>query len=172
MINEKMQAALNEQINAEFYSSYIYLSMAAYFDSENLPGFSSWMKVQAQEEVSHAMILFNYVCERGGRVLVEAIEKPDTEWESTLAAFEAAYNHECKVSGLINNLVDLALELRDHATNAMLQWFVSEQVEEENSADDIVQKLKRASGNPNAILMLDSQLAARVFTMPSQLAAE
>ena len=167
-----MQAALNKQINAEIYSSYLYLSMSSYFDSINLGGFSSWMKVQAQEEISHSMIMFNYVCERGGRVLLDSIDKPEIEWDSPLAAFGAAFNHECLVSGMINDLVDLALSGRDHASNAMLQWFVSEQVEEESTADDVVQKLKLAGDNPNALLMLDSQMSARVFTPPAALTGE
>ena len=161
MLKESIEQALNKQINWELYSAYLYLSMAAYFDSINLKGFSHWMRMQFQEELNHAMKLFDYVSERGGRVVLEAIEKPPSEWKSPLDAFKAVYNHEVKVTGLINELVELALKERDHATYNMLQWFVNEQVEEEASADEIVQKLRLVGDEGRAIFMIDRELAQR-----------
>lgn len=166
-LSSPMETALNQQINAETYSAYLYLSMAAYFDSLNLPGFAQWMRVQTQEELVHAMKFFSFVNERNGRVLLQPIAGPPTDWASPLAAFEAAYEHEQKVTGLINNLVDLALQERDHASNIFLQWFITEQVEEEASANDIVQKLKLAGDNPHHLFVLDRELGTRVFTPPA-----
>jgi ferritin len=166
MLNEKMAKALNDQINAEFYSSYLYLSMAAYFDSLNLKGFANWMKVQAQEEDFHAKKFFGYVIDRSARVRLQAIKAPPHDWDSPLAVFEAAYKHECHVTDLINKLVDLSLKLSDHATNNVLQWFVGEQVEEEANADSIVQQLKLIGKDGQGLLMLDRELATRVFTPP------
>lgn len=167
MIGKKMQEALNEQVNAEFYSAYLYLSMVAYFESKNLSGFATWMRAQTQEEVMHAMKIYDYVNERGGRVTLKAIEGPPTEWDSPPAAFEAAYQHERKVTGLINDLVNLAIEEKDHAANTFLQWFVNEQVEEETSVDNVVQNLKMAQDAPGAMFMIDRELGQRVFTPPA-----
>ena len=167
MIKERIQDALNEQINAELYSSYLYLSMSAYFESINLKGFASWMRVQTQEELLHAMKFYDYLIERGGKVVLSSIESPPTEWPSPLAIFENAYQHEQKVTGLINELVDLAIAEKDHATNIILQWFVSEQVEEEASADEVVQKIKLMGDARGGIFMLDRELAQRVFTPPT-----
>lgn len=167
MIKEKIQDALNEQINAELYSSYLYLSMSAYFESINLKGFASWMRVQTQEELVHAMKFYDYLIERGGKVVLSSIESPPTEWSSPLAIFENAYQHEQKVTGLINELVNLAIAEKDHATNIILQWFVSEQVEEEASADEVVQKIKLMGDARGGIFMLDRELAQRVFTPPT-----
>ena len=167
MIDGRMQEALNKHANAEFYSSYLYLSMSAYFQSINLPGFAHWMRVQAREELAHAMKFYDYVIERGGRVSLQAVEAPTAQWDSPLAAFEDAYRHEQKVTGLINQLVDEAVQTRDHATNAFLQWFVSEQVEEEASADAIVQKLKLMGDAPGGLFMIDHELAQRVSGQPS-----
>ena len=166
MIDKKMQDALNEQINAELYSAYLYLSMVAYFESINLPGFATWMRAQTQEEVMHAMKIYDYVNERGGRVILKSIGEPQSEWESPLAAFEAAYGHEQKVTGLINGLVNLAIEEKDHAANMFLQWFINEQVEEESNADAIVQKLKLMADAPGGMYMLDNEMGQRVFTPP------
>ena len=166
MIDKKMQGAFNEQIKAELYSAYLYLSMVAYFESVNLPGFANWMRAQTQEEVMHAMKIYDYVNERGGRVILKSIGEPQTEWESPLAAFEAAYEHEQKVTGLINGLVNLAIEEKDHAANMFLQWFINEQVEEENNADAIVQKLKLMADAPGGMYMLDNEMGQRVFTPP------
>ncbi len=167
MLSEKMNKALNKQINEEIFSSYLYYAMAAYFDSKGLSGFSNWMRVQTQEELSHAAKLNDYINERGGRVVLEAIAKPALEWDSPLAAFEAAYQHEQHISKCINDLVDIAIAERDHATNNFLQWFVKEQVEEEASADEIVQKLKLVGENKGGMFMVNRELAARVYTPPA-----
>ena len=167
MISKKMEEALNEQVNAELYSSYLYLSMESFFKSQNLNGFANWMRIQTQEEVMHAMKMYDFINERGGRVLLKAIEGPQTEWDSTLAVFKAVSEHEQKVTGLINNLVDLAITEKDHATNSFLQWFVNEQVEEEASADEIVQQLKMMENAPGGIFMFDRELGQRVFTPPA-----
>jgi ferritin len=167
MISKKMEEALNGQVNAEMYSAYLYLSMESYFKSLNLSGCANWMRVQTQEELMHAMKIYDFINERGGRVTLQAIEGPPVKWESPLAVFEAVYAHEQKVTGLINELVDLAIKEKDHATNAFLQWFVNEQVEEESSADEMVQKLKMMEKAPGGMFMLDRELGQRVFTPPA-----
>ena len=167
MISKNMEKALNEQVNAELYSAYLYLSMEAYFKAQNLNGFANWMRVQTQEEVSHAMKIYEFINERGGRIILKAIEGPETEWDSALNVFNAVYEHEQIVTGLINNLVDLAIKEKDHATNSFLQWFVNEQVEEEASADGIVQQLKIMEQAPGGMFMLDRELGQRVFTPPA-----
>jgi len=161
MLSKKMLDALNGQINAELYSAYLYLSMASYFESVDLPGFSKWMRVQATEETAHAMKLFDYVVASRGRVTLRAVDAPKVQWSSALDAFEDAFKHELKVTGLIKDLVTLAEGEKDHATVVMLQWFVTEQVEEEASADEVVQKLKMAGESPNALMMLDQVMAKR-----------
>jgi ferritin len=163
MISKNIEKALNEQINAEMYSAYLYLSMESYFMSLNLNGFANWMRVQVQEELTHAMKIFDFVNERGGRTMLKSIAAPQAEWKSPLAVFEATYKHEQKVTGLINELVNLAVKEKDHATNVFLQWFVSEQVEEESSAQKIAQQLKMLEKTPAGILMLDRELGQRVF---------
>jgi ferritin len=167
MISQKIQDALNEQVNAELYSAYMYLSMATYFESASLSGFANWMNIQTQEEVPHAMKIYKFIEERMGRVILKAIDGPPTEWDSPLAAFEAVFAHEQKVTGLINGLVDLAIKENDHATRGFLQWFVDEQVEEEASADAIVQQLKLMKDAPGALYMLDKEMAQRVLTPPA-----
>lgn len=166
MLNEKMQDAINKQINAELFSSYLYLSMNAWFESMNLKGFSNWMKVQAQEEADHAMRFYDYVINRGGRVKLSKVDGPPMEWKSPLDAFEAVYKHEQKVTGMINDLVNLSIEEKDHASNTMLQWFVNEQVEEEANASDIIGKLKLIGKEGSGIFMLDRELATRVYVPP------
>jgi ferritin len=156
-----MEKALNEQLNAELYSAYLYLAMSAWFESQNLPGFAAWMRIQDREETTHAMKFFKFVAERRGRVVLKAIEEPAKDWKSPLAAFEAALEHERYITGRIGDLVNLAVEEKDHATNAFLQWFVNEQVEEEATADSIIQKLKMAEKAPGAMLMLDHELGQR-----------
>jgi len=168
MISERMQEALNGQLNAELYSSYLYLSMAAYFLDQNMGGCASWMRVQAQEEDMHAMKFYNFINERGGRVVLKTIDGPPTEWDSALAAFEAVLEHEQKVTGLINELVELALAEHDHATNIFLQWFVTEQVEEEDSANDVIQQIKMVGGAEGGLFMLDRELGQRTFTAPAE----
>ena len=167
MLNKKMEEALNEQVNAELYSAYMYLSMESYFKSLNLNGFANWMRAQTQEEVTHAMKIYDFINERGGRVTLKAVEGPPTKWDSPLAVFEAVYAHEQKVTRLINNLVDLAIKEKDYATNSFLQWFVNEQVEEESSADEVVQQLKMIENAPGGMFMLDRELGQRVFTPPA-----
>ena len=167
MLDEKMQTALNKQMNAELYSSYLYLSMSAYFQSISLPGFANWLRIQAQEELVHAMKFYDFINERGGRVMLQPVEGPPTEWSSPLDVFENTYKHEQKVTGLINDLVNLAVKEGDHATNIFLQWFVTEQVEEESSADEVVQKLKLMGDAKGGLFMLDREMAQRVFTPPA-----
>jgi len=167
MLNNDMEKALNAQVNAEMYSAYLYLSMSAFFQSKSLSGFAGWMRVQAQEEMVHAMKFYDFINERGGRVILEPIEAPPTDWDSPLATFEAVYEHEQKVTGLINELVELALEKHDHATNIFLQWFVSEQVEEEDSANEVVEKIKLVGDAKGGLFMLDRELGQRVFTPPA-----
>lgn len=161
MLSEKMEKALNDQINAEMFSSYIYLAMAAYFEDVNFPGMAQWMRLQADEENLHAMKFYDYVIERHGRVTLGAIDQPQAAWDSPLAAFENAFEHERYISGRINDLVTLAIEERDHATNSFLQWFVDEQVEEEASVDAVVQDLKRVADFPAGLFMLDRELGQR-----------
>ena len=172
MISKKMESAINNQINAEFYSSYLYLSMSSYLQSINLKGFANWMRIQAQEELYHAMKFYDYVNERGGKVLVKQIEKPPTEWDSPLAVFEYTYKHEQKVTSLINNLVDLAISEKDHASNSFLQWYINEQVEEESNADELVRKLKMMADTVNGLFIIDQELTKRIplFTFPQQAA--
>lgn len=166
MLSDRMEKALNDQVNAEFYSSYLYLSMAAYFNEVNLTGFARWMEVQALEELTHAMKFYRFINERGGRVALAAIKNPKTAWSSPLEAFEDAFKHEQMVTGLINDLVDLAIAEKDHASNHFLQWFVAEQVEEEASANEIVQKIKLVGEAQGGLFMLDRELGQRIFTLP------
>jgi ferritin len=167
MVNEKMESAINEQINWELYSSYLYMSMAAYFESINLKGCSSWMRKQAMEELTHVKRFYDFLTARGGRVLLSEIKAPPTEWETPLTVFEETLKHEQHVTSRINDLVDLSLELRDHATNSFLKWFVDEQVEEEESVDEVLQSLKLNESNPGGLFMIDKELAQRVFVPPA-----
>ncbi len=160
-LSEKLQDALNAQIKEELFSSYIYLSMAAYFESINLPGSAHWMREQSQEELEHAMKFFGYVHERGGRVELEAIDKPPFEFEGPLDVFEQALEHEQFISSCIADLYALAIEEKDYASFSILQWFIDEQVEEEESAGEIVDTLKMIGDKGHALIMLDRQLAQR-----------
>jgi ferritin len=166
MISKKMEDALNSQVNAELYSAYLYLSMAAWFESQNLMGFAHWLKVQTQEEMVHGLKFFNFINDRGGKVKLAAIKAPEVKWESPLHAFEFTYKHEQKVTGLINNLVDIATTEKDRAAQVFLDWFVNEQVEEEKSSSEIAQKLKMIGDNSSALYMLNQELAARIFNLP------
>jgi len=166
MLTEKVKKALNDQVNAEMYSAYLYLAMSAYFDSIDLPGFAKWMKMQAQEEMIHTMKMYDYVIERGGRVLLGAIEAPPSEWDGPLDAFKATLEHEQKVTGLINNLVNIAISESDHATNIFLQWFVSEQVEEESNVTAVLQQLKMVGGQGQGLFMMDRELGSRPVPQP------
>ena len=161
MLNQKIQDAFNKQLNSELFSSYLYLSMAAYFESQNLKGMARWMQLQAEEEHGHALKFLTFINDRGGRVLLTALEGPRTEWESPLAAFEDAYKHECTVTGQINDLVELAIGEKDHASNVFLQWFITEQVEEESSVQEIRDRLMTAGDNLALLYMVDRDLGQR-----------
>jgi len=161
MFSAKMQQTMNDQIKYELESAYIYLSMAAYFESINLPGFAHWMRIQTGEEQEHAMKFFDFIYDRGGRVVLQAIPQPPADFASPLDAFEKALAHEQKVTGLINDLYALAVEEKDYASQTFLQWFVDEQVEEEKSAGDIVEMLKMIGDKGQALFMADRQLAQR-----------
>ena len=161
MLTETMQKALNGQLNAELYSSYLYLSMNAYFKSVNLDGFANWMYYQAQEELEHSMKFYDFIIQRGGKVVLTQVEAPPIEWDSPLAVFEATLAHEQKVTGLINDLVEIALEERDHASHIFLQWFVSEQVEEEESVGGVLEQLKLMGDAKGGLFMIDRELAKR-----------
>ena len=161
MLSSKVQDAMNDQIQRELESAYIYLSMAAYFDTANLPGFAHWMKVQFQEEQAHAFKFYDFVNDRGGQVLLQAIGQPPVKFQSPLDAFEKALAHEEKITGHINDLYALATEEKDIASQNLLQWFVEEQVEEEKNAGDIVDMLKKIGDNYHALIMLDRELGQR-----------
>ena len=170
MLNKKIEEAINNQINAEVYSAYLYYSMAAYFDSLSLKGFSHWMRVQALEELTHVQKFMTYIGDRGGRALLQPVEGPPTEWESPLAVLEVVYEHEVKVTSLINDLMDLALKERDHASVNFFNWFVGEQVEEEASVDEVVQKLKLVDKTEGGLFLLDQEMDKRTFVLPVDLA--
>lgn len=163
MLSEKMQKAINSQINAELYSAYLYAAMAMYFESVDMSGGAKWMNAQAQEELVHTDKFMNYVNERDGRVILDTIEKPPVEWESVLDAFKAALDHEKKVSSLINDLVTLAREENDHMTDNFLQWYVAEQVEEEASVGEVVRKLRLIGDSGGGRFMIDNELGRRAF---------
>ncbi|MGB5685482.1 MAG: ferritin [Candidatus Electrothrix sp.] len=168
MLKKKMLKALTRQINEEMYSGYLYLSMESYFRSISLSGFASWMRVQAQEELYHGMKFYDFVNERGGRVILDTINRPNAEWETPLVAFEQIMAHEEKVTALINNLMDLAITEQDHATKIFLQWFVSEQVEEESSVGDVLNKLRLIQNDSSGLFMLDAEMAKRIFVLPAK----
>ena len=161
MLNKTIQDALNDQITQEFASAYLYLSMSAHCDSVNLPGFAHWMRLQYQEELMHALKLFDFVSDRGGHVVLQAIAQPPADFESPLDLFQQALEHERAISARINQLYALAVKENDYPTQAHLQWFITEQVEEEKNASQIVEQLKMSGGNGTALLMLDSALGAR-----------
>lgn len=161
MVSEAMEKALNAQFNAELYSGYLYLAMAAYFEDNDYSGFAAWMRVQADEELEHGMKFYDYILRRGAKVNIEAIAKPETEWESPLAAFEQALSHERYVTSLINDLVALAREEKDFATDNFLQWFVEEQVEEEENAMELLAKAKFADGDNRLMYELNKELGER-----------
>jgi ferritin len=164
MLSKKMEEALNAQINAELWSAYLYLSMSAHFVSNGYPGFANWFEVQFKEEQDHAMILFNYINSRGGKVTLKPIDEVQTEWKSLLDAYEHTLMHEQKVTGLINNLYALALEEKDYATQSMLKWFIDEQVEEEESAQTLIDSLKMIKDNGFGLYTLDKELAGRTYS--------
>lgn len=166
MINEKLEKAFNVQINKEFYSEYLYLSMQAYFERLNLKGFVNWMSVQVQEERAHAMGMFDYLNQRGGNVQLEAIEKPQTDWKSPLDVFEEVLKHEEYVTSSINALMDVAEETKDRAAMSFLNWYLKEQVEEEDNVGNVLATLKLIGDDKKALLMLDKDLATRTFVQP------
>jgi len=161
MIKSKIQKALNKQVNVEFSAFYSYLSMAAFFESRYMSGAARWFKAQSHEEFNHAMKLNAYIMARGGKIILTAIEAPQTQWDSCLSAFEDAYAQELKVSARINDLMDLAKNERDHATEMMLQWFVTEQVEEEDSAKSNVEKFRFIKNAVEGIVVFDHELGER-----------
>ena len=164
MVSKKMVKALNEQINKEIYSAYLYMSMSSYSDTLGLKGFANWFMVQYQEEMEHAMRFYNYIQEQGEHVKLLAIDQPQTKFASPLAMFEKTLEHEKYVTKRINALMDQAIKENDHATQIRLQWFVTEQVEEEASASDIIAKLNLVGKDSRGLLMMDKELAARTFT--------
>ncbi len=160
-MNPKVEKALNEQIHAEFFSYYLYLSVSSYFTANHLDGFAHWMRIQAQEESIHAMKLFDFLNERGGRVELLPLDGPTREWASPSAAVESVLNHERAISERINRLVDLATAENDHATTVMLHWYVSEQVEEEATSETLYHQVKMVESSPHGLLMIDRELAGR-----------
>lgn len=166
MLKQTLENAINDQIRREFESANIYLSMSAYFDSINLPGFANWMMIQFQEEQMHALKFFKYVNDRGGRVKLQTLEGPAVEFDSPLDVFYKALAHEQKITGHINDLYALALQERDFACQIFLQWYIDEQVEEEKNAGDIISVLKRLGNDEHGLLMLDREFAQRTFTAP------
>lgn len=172
MLSKKVEDALNAQVNAELWSAYLYLSMAHNFEADGKPGIANWFKIQFQEEQAHAEIFMNYINQRGGRVLLKAIDAVETEWATPLDAFKATLEHEQKVTALINNLYATAESEHDYATREMLNWFVKEQVEEEDSAQELIDKFTLIGNDGMGIYSLDRELATRVFNTPAPLAAE
>ena len=172
MLSNKIQDAICAQINAEFWSAYLYLSMAMHFENEGLAGVANWFAIQFKEEQAHAQIFMNYVNQRGGKVTLLPIDAVPDKWDSPLAAFEATLEHEKKVTSLINDLLSLAEEEKDYATRDRLLWFVSEQVEEEDTARQLIDKFKLIGDNGMGLYMLDQELGARTYTAPSVLAED
>jgi len=170
MLSKAMNKNLNEQVKWEMYSGYLYLGMAAYFQEAGLPGFANWMRAQAQEELSHSIIFYNFILGRGGSIKLAAIDAPPAGYKNSLEVFEKTLAHERSVTARINKLVAQARKEEDFATDIFLQWFVTEQVEEEESVTDVLNQLKLIKNDGHGLLMLDKELGARVFVMPSPLA--
>jgi len=168
MISKKMTGSINEQINKELYSAYLYLQMASHASFIGLSGVANWFMVQMKEELTHAKKFYNYVIQQGGKVVLKEIDAPPSTFSSAAELIKKTLEHELEVTKRINNLVTLAKKENDHATDALLQWFVTEQVEEEASPTEILQKLNLIGKDGNGLLMIDSQLATRVFTPPQQ----
>lgn len=166
-IGKKMTEALNGQIKEEIFSAYLYFAMAADFESKDWPGVASWMKVQAQEEMGHALKIYTWINERGGKAVFEAIDKPQETWDSALSLFEAAHEHEQHITSCFYDLVKIAREEGDISTEIFLQWFVTEQVEEEANASEIVGKIKKVKDSQNGMYLLDKELSARSVTVAS-----
>ncbi len=170
MLSKTIEDAINAQINAELWSAYLYLSMATNFEAKGLPGVANWFKIQFKEEQAHAEIFMNYINSRGGRVILKPIDAVDTEWDTPLDAFKATLAHEQKVTALINSIYALAESEHDYATRDRLNWFISEQVEEEESAQELIDKFTLIGDNGMGLYMLDQELGTRVFNTPSPLA--
>ena len=168
MMPKKMADAINEQINKEFYSAHLYLAMAAQFEEMNLPGFANWMRVQFEEEEFHAMKFLNHMVGRGMRVELKQIDSPPREWDSAYDIFAGAYDHEVKVTGMINDLVKISLEENDFASHQFLQWYVAEQVEEEDNTSTGRDKIAMVQNMPGGLYMLDKEMATRVFIPPAE----
>ena len=162
-LSKKIETTLNEQINAEFNSSYLYLAMAAYFEDLNLKGMAKWMKMQSSEELKHGLKLFDYTIDRKGRVVLSKIDTPKKEWKNFVSVFEDVLAHEQYITTKINKFMDIAISEKDHATASMLKWFVDEQVEEENNAQELVDKLKILGEHGDALYLLDRELMGRVY---------
>ena len=169
MFDERMEAALNKQLNAETYSAYLYQSMAAWFEDRNLPGFANWMNNQAMEEMIHARKFYRFILDRGGRVKLSAIEGPRIEWDSPTEIFDETLKHERVVSSLIHDLYALSEELKDYPTRVFLHWFIDEQVEEEATADEWLQKVRRVENSPSGLFQVDQEAALRVFDIAAAL---
>ena len=165
-MNEKIEKMINDQMNFEFYSAYIYMAMAAYCDSIDLQGFAHWLKVQVQEEMYHAFKMYNYLLDRNGRPFFQQVEAPNKEWKSVKDVFENALKHEKIVTDRINKIMTAAMQESDHATMSFYNWFVTEQVEEEKNPDMIIKKLNLINNSTDGLFMLDKELSARVFTLP------
>lgn len=161
MLKDRVETALNEQLNAESFSAYLYLSMSSYFESLNMKGFATWMRVQAEEEYAHAKKFYDFILQRGGRVLLKGIEEPQTEWKSPEDAFAGSLHHEEYITGRINSLMNIAIEEKDHATQIFLQWFVTEQVEEEDNVSSVLGQIKMMGETKNGLYMLDRELGQR-----------
>jgi len=166
MIKKAVETALNEQINAEFHSAYIYLSMSSYFLSAGLGGYANWMRVQYQEELAHATRFFDYVNERGGRVKLSPIQEVQVDFSGIVDVFEKTLEHEQMVTGMIDRLMDISIQEKDHATKSFLQWFVDEQVEEEANVGQILNNLKLINGEGQGLLMMDREMQTRLFVNP------
>jgi len=168
MLSKKMEAAINDQMNFEVYSGYIYLAMGAYMDSLDLAGFAKWMKIQWEEELFHAKKMYDFVLERGGRPTYAPVPEPPKDWKSVKAAFEHALEHEKIVTGRINDLMTLAIKEKDYATRSFLNWFIDEQVEEESNVDGIIKQLNMIKDSGHGIFMLDKEFGSRVFSPPAK----
>ncbi|MPQ43844.1 ferritin [Clostridium tarantellae] len=167
MLSENLLNELNEQVNFEFYSSYTYLAMSAFAESVDLSGFANFFRVQAQEELFHAMKLYDYIFQKGGVVKLDTVQKPNSEFKDIIDAFEKGYEHEKLVTSKIYKLADIASEEKEHATLSLLNWFIDEQVEEENNFNSLLKRVRRSEGNPAALYMMDDELATRIFTPPT-----
>ncbi|MBJ2194943.1 MAG: ferritin [Muribaculaceae bacterium] len=172
MLNKNVEQAINAQINAEFWSAYLYLSMSMHFANKGYNGIANWFQIQFKEEQDHATIFMNYINSRDGKVLLAPIEGVDTEWASPIDAFKATLAHEQKVTALINNIYAIAVEEKDYATQNTLQWFISEQVEEEETARGFIDALEKIGDNGYGLYMFDKELAARTYNTPAPLASK